>query len=291
MRERMTQIRETDPVLYASGLPTLDSGLGGGIAPGEVCVIAASTSHGKTLFGMQWALELSRAGHPILMVSEEMTPDNLADRGIHNATQTDKSEWRARWQQVYDDIIAWEAEHPGTFLLPEVPVHSADRAADAIGQAVRDYGIKLAVVDYIQLLDGVGTSRYEQVSYASRMLKQCAVEHNIAIIALAQLNKTVDTIAKGIPEMFHIADSSQIAKDADCVLMLQWPYMTDHGYTPANEYRIYIKKNRNRGIRGDTVLEMRIKPLRQQIVEKELREHSNYRPEFDDYNREPAKHF
>jgi replicative DNA helicase len=281
MRKRMQELRQSKPELYSTGLNSLDTRLRGGVAPGEMVVVGAATSHGKTLFGMQFSYEISSAGAAVLVVSEEMTPRTLAERGILSATETEQSEWGGNyWESVFDDVIAWEESHAGQILIPEIPCHSTTRTVEAIEQAVAHFHIRAVVVDYLQLLTAAGQSRYEQVSNVSRALKQAAVEFNIVVIALAQLNRTVDKEAKGVPAIWHLSDSGQIERDADVILLLQWPHRTNREYQPANEYRIIVGKNRNRGIHGDNAIELRIEPMRQRIVEKEITEHRNYRPEF-----------
>jgi replicative DNA helicase len=293
----MTDLRERDPVLYSTGIKLVDDGLGGGIAPGELAVVGASTSHGKTLFGLQIAYAAASRSHQSLIISEEMTAGTLAERGILHASEVEQSNWKQHWEAVFDEVCKWEDAHPGKIQVPEVPVHTVDRAAEAIAQAVEHFGCKMVIVDYLQLLDAPGVTKYEQVSNVSRGLKQAAVEHSVAVVALAQLNRSVDKEAqtrgkesssdlKGIPQIHHLSDSGQIERDADIVMLLQWPHRTNANYQPANEYRVYLGKNRNRGIRGDRCIILQIHPLRQMITERETTDYHNYEPAFNDYNQE-----
>lgn len=268
MRTRMVEMKDKPTEIFSTGLPSVDRVLGGGIAPGEVAIIGASTSHGKTLVGMQLAYSISLAGHPVAIISEEMTVKTLAERAILAATEIEQSNWRSQWDAVFDDVCDWEDRHRGNVVIPEVPCHNVDRAGFTIAEAVEHYHVRAAIVDYLQLLSGPGQTRYEQVSNVSRALKQAAVEHGIAIIALAQLNRTVDRDGKGIPKIHHLSESGQIERDADIVILLQWPHCTDRNYQPANEYRVVVAKNRNRGIQGHPAIELRIEPMRQRIVEK-----------------------
>jgi replicative DNA helicase len=266
----MVEMKDKDPEIFSTGLPSIDRVLGGGIAPGEVAVVGASTSHGKTLFGLQVAYAISAAGHHVLVVSEEMNIKTLADRAILASTDIEQCNWKSRWDEVFDAVCDWEDRQHGNIVIPDVPCHSIQRADFTIAEAVQHYHVKAVVVDYLQLLSGPGQSRYEQVSNVSRSLKQAAVEHSIAVIALAQLNRTVDKEGKGIPQIHHLSESGQIERDADIVLLLQWPHRTDREYQPANEYRVVCGKNRNRGIRGQATIELRIEPMRQRIVEKDV---------------------
>jgi replicative DNA helicase len=282
----MVDLKDHEPAIYATGLPSVDSVLGGGFAPGELVIVGASTSHGKTLVGLQLGYNASLFGHTVLIVSEEMTPQTLADRGILAATEIPQADWRSKWDEVFDDVVRWEDQHAGDIMLPPVPCHSITKTVVTIAEAVVHYGIKIAIVDYLQLLSASGTTKYEQVSNVSRELKQAAVEHNIAVVALAQLNRSPDKEGNGIPKIHHLSDSGQIERDADVILLLQWPHRTNRDYQPANEYRVVVAKNRNRGIQGEPAIELRIEPMRQRIVDpkSDVKAHRNYRPELDSLN-------
>jgi replicative DNA helicase len=285
MRKYMTDLREKDPKLYSTGLPCLDKVLAGGYAPGEVVVIAASTSQGKTMVGMQLAWAISEVGDNVLIVSEEMTSRALAERSIECASEVKQEEWRNEWEPVFDEVIDWEERHPGKILLPAVPCHTVTRMQDTVDQAVAHFGVKAVVVDYVQLLHAPGNSRYEQVTNVSIAIKQIASEHSVSVIALAQFNKAAE--GEDMPAMHHIADSSQIPKDADVVLLCKWPGFVDKTFKDPYEYWIKCAKNRNRGIREGGAVSVRFEPMRQRLIDPKyvpVEEHSNYRPEFADFN-------
>ncbi len=127
MRERMVEMKDKDPEIYSTGLPSVDSVLGGGIAPGEVAIIGASTSHGKTLFGLQMAYAMSRNGFPVLVISEEMNIKTLAERAILASTEIEQKDWREKWEAVFDDVCDWEDRQKGNIIIPEVPCHNIQR--------------------------------------------------------------------------------------------------------------------------------------------------------------------
>jgi replicative DNA helicase len=266
-------------MLYSTGLKSLDDLMGGGYAPGEVVVIAALTSHGKTMVGLQLAWAASKAGKSVLIVSEEMTVSVLAERAIETASERERADWRDDIDAVFDDVIGWEDKHPGKILVPAVPCHSAARMLETVSQAVVHFGVKIVVVDYLQLVTAPGANKYEQVTNVSIAVKQMATEHSVAVIALAQFNKTAEQ--ETMPKMYQIADSSQIPKDADVVLVCKWPWKSDHKFENANEYWIACQKNRNRGIRGDGAIKLRFEPMRQRLVEVPITSHRNYRPELE----------
>lgn len=276
-------------MLYSTGLKSLDKLLGGGYAPGEVVVVAALTSHGKTMVGLQLAWAASAAGHNVLIVSEEMTVSVLAERAIETATEIERSEWRCSIDPVFDEVIAWEDRHPGKIMVPFVPCHSSVRMMETVAQAVVHFGVKVVIVDYLQLVTAPGGSKYEQVTNVSISTKQMTTEHGVSVIALAQFNKQAEL--ELMPKMYQIADSSQIPKDADVVLVCKWPWKSDNKFENPNEYWIACQKNRNRGIRGDGAIKLRFEPMRQRLVELPTTDYANYEPAFDNYVDEPQETF
>lgn len=265
MRKYATSLREARPLLYSTGLRSLDDVLGGGYQPGEVVVIAASTSQGKTMVGLQLAWEISRIGRNVLIISEEMTPQVLAERSIGTASNVEQEDWRIYYDRVFDDVIAWEDSHPGKMMVPSVPCHTLVRTLDSVSQAVTHFKVKAVVVDYIQLISAPGGNRYEQVTNVSIAMKQIAAEYNVSVIALAQFNKSAES--EEMPAMHHIADSSQIPKDADVVLLCKWPWFVNNKFENKNEYWIKCAKNRNRGVRKGGAIKCHFDPVRQVLTD------------------------
>ena len=264
MRELLTKLRENEPTLYSTGLRSLDDLIGGGYAPGEVVVIAAITSHGKTMVGLQLAWAASAVGHSVLIVSEEMTVGVLSERAIETASEIERSEWRSNLDLVFDEVIDWEDSHNGKVLVPSVPCHSVARMVETVGQAVVHFGVKIVVIDYLQLISAPGSNRYEQVTNVSIAAKQIATEHGVSVIALAQFNKQAEL--EVMPKMYQIADSSQIPKDADVVIVCKWPWKSDPDNTQdPKRYIMSVKKNRNRPI-VHWEIEGKFEPARQKIT-------------------------
>lgn len=261
-RGYMAELRDGPPEMYSSGLPSIDRALGGGIAPGEMAIIGARPSHGKTMLALQWGYAVS-AKYPVVVISEEMNARALGRRAIQHATTIQEDDWRSEWEDAFDQTIA--------FFDPKRPIliadgcRTAERAAQAIGEAVVHHGAKLAIVDYAQLLRGKGMSRYEQVSDVSTTIKNAAVEHGIGLLMLAQLNR--EAVNAEVPTLHHLKDSGQLEQDSDVVMLLQWPRKDDPTYTPADEYRVFFAKNRNRGVRGNGVEYLRFHPFRQMLTD------------------------
>lgn len=287
-REAVLALRDAPQVLYGCGIESVDEMLGGGIAKGEVCIVGARPSHGKTMLGLQWAYHAAATGSPCLIISEEMAAPMLGVRTMAHATEVAEHQRTERNEEVLDDVGAFfKGRRP--ILIPDRRCGSVDQAAQAITEARNHHGIRFAVVDYLQLLKGRGQGRYEQVSDTSQTLKAAAVDNDVALVVLAQLSRQVEERGEFLPKLNDLRDSGQIEQDADCVLFLAWPWKVDTKQPP-HEYRIYGAKNRNRGIRGTGVAKLHFDPKRLMLRDPEAIERSqaasNYEPAFAQYNEE-----
>ncbi len=241
-REYLDSLLDGEQEAFWTGLKSIDDSLGG-LAKGELCIVGGRPSHGKSMFALNWLYNVASASINCLMISEEMSAAALAQRAISFATDIPRDKWRDKYDDVYQQALRfWEGR--GRVQLVE-SVGSVGNAVDAIAQAVEYSGVEFVVVDYLQLLNGTGSSRYEQISNVSSELKRAAVRHNIAVVALAQLGRELER-RDNVPRLRDLKDSGQIEQDADQVIFVQWPLRSDPSHKPFDEYRIYCGKNRNR---------------------------------------------
>lgn len=251
-RQRLVKLRDEPPVLYSTGLTGVDKLLRGGFAPGEMAIVAALTTHGKTMFMSNLAYQFAFAGTKTLFLSEEMTVEQLADRSLAYATELPEQDWMACWESLFQDVTAFYDVRAS--MLVSKPVIEVDRACDAISQAVEHHGVKVVFVDYLQKLRGKGTDELAKLTYVSNTLSTHAATTGATIIAGAQFNRESTKDANFCPKVSFIKGSSYIEQDAAVILMLVWPHMLappDGDVTkrpPATDYHIYCGKNRNRGI-------------------------------------------
>ncbi len=253
------------------GLPGIDKALGGGVQVGEMIIIAGRPSHGKTVVAMQ-ALDNLAKEVGVLMISEEMSLPALAQRAATRITTAGKHD-----QAAVEDVVRHYSARKECLVMESCATVQA--AVAAIEHAKTDHGIGAVVVDYVQLLRGRGNSRYEQVSDVSTQLKQAAVKYDVALLAVCQLNRAVEsrhnTNSKttSTPRLSDLRDSGQLEQDADVVLLVEWLYRTSPQAHHKGEYRILVAKNRNRPI-VQSIIDCVFKPERQSLYEKEWRNYS-----------------
>lgn len=230
---------------WPTGLPALDTALGGGLKPGRVVVLAARTSMGKTSLATQILLHAAAEGHPGLMLSQEMTGAELATRAIAHrgrigmerlaVADLRQDDWAAL-PTAADDLSAlpvWIDDQPALRLI--------DIAAKA--RAVkRRHGLRVLVVDYLQLCaaeQAKGQSRHHQIEGISRGIKALAKELDCCVLLLSQLNRAAED---GEPELHHLKESGAVEEDADAVLLLHHA-----GNEPNGWLVVCCKVAKNRG--------------------------------------------
>ena len=189
------------------GLRDLDQ-LTDGLHPAEEVVVAAFPSCGKSAFAGHIALANAINGVPVGIATAEMRPLQLVVRSLC-------SHARVNFRRLDEGSCAKLANSVGP--VSRLPLHlesvsgfTADRVASLARRMVQRHGIKLFIVDYIQLLDGEGDNREQQVADVSRKMTQIAKEHNIPVVALSQLN-----------EQGQVRESRAIGQDADTMIKIK----------------------------------------------------------------------
>lgn len=245
------------------GIQEVEYAVGGGLEFGEMVVVGARPGHGKSAFALQALHAASLSGYKCAMISEEMSALVLGKRAIQYASDVPEEHWRNRDEQVRDHLERHFAVREDVHIVESCG--SVDKAADVIDRLVKESGVKVVAVDYMQLLRGRGTSRYEQTTNTSIVLRQVANSHKLLLIALCQLNRDLEKRDKFIPKMQDLRDSGQLEQDADVVLFLVWPHKLDETKDP-HEYYVFVAKNRSRNTNSRTV-KCRFNATRQSITD------------------------
>lgn len=242
-------------------IPAIDA-ITGGLSLGELVLLAARPSHGKSMVALQCIECAASKGIPCLIISEEMSAESLATRSLTSLSCIPNKEWSQSIDRLkFDKREKFEGMAP---ILIEEKCGTIAACERAIARAVQSNDVKLVAVDYAQIVTGDGDNKAQQVGDVSSRLKACAMRHNIIVLLLAQLNRGIESRENPHPGLADLKDSGGLEQDADVALFPFWPKQIDAEYEHPNEYRIYQRKNRNRGI-GTAVLEMRIIPERQRI--------------------------
>jgi KaiC/GvpD/RAD55 family RecA-like ATPase len=234
-----------------SGIIELDQSIDG-VAAGEMAVIAARPGHGKTAFGMQWVDNAAGQGVPCLVVSEEMSATQLGQRALLSFATLEQKSWEAEAAPLLRRDIDRHYKDRAPIHVVE-NCNTIDRCEDVIDQHATLHGVKLVMVDYLQLLGGKGQKAYERVTDVSRRLKQTARRNSVVLLALCQLNRDIDARPGREPRLSDLRESGQLEQDADVVIFLQWPSRFDPK-AGKEEFRLFVAKRRNGPVRQSKIV-------------------------------------
>ena len=220
-----------------TGFASLDN-LTTGLKSGAMIVLAARPSLGKTTLAMNIATNVAERVGPVGVFSLEMNDEELAQRAICSSASTNGRKMMAG-ELSSGDLKRVMSSLTRTSSLPvyfeaKGGLTPAELRSKARQMKVR-HGVKLIVVDYLQLMRGKGKSRYEQVTEVSQAIKQTAMELGIPVLVLSQLNRDAD---QETPRLSMLRESGSIEQDADMVWMLNRPDKS------SNIMELMVMKNR-----------------------------------------------
>jgi replicative DNA helicase len=224
---------------------------GGGFGPGQLVVIAARPSMGKTAFAVDLADAASVNG-PTLLFSLEMVKDEVLQRWYaREAGEAGMAIGGAYGPAVVSILERTQAASDKLrtrklYICEDFNVDLARIRADCL-VLQRKTGLSLVVIDYLQLITatkaGRSGNREQEVSAMSRGLKNLAKELGCPVIILAQLNRSVEKRDDKRPRLDDLRESGAIEQDADVVLMLYRPSWYDEESKDSDE--IIVRKNRH----------------------------------------------
>ena len=251
------------PSGLTTGLPGLDA-LTYGWEPGDLILLAARTSKGKTTLGLAFALAAAQTGKHVAVVSLEMRKAKLGRRFLVMESGVPMDRVRSARVTVGD----WEllgkalAGLPPTIYLSDIPTVTvpALRAQVQKLQADPRRGCDLLVVDYLQLIGSAQSrdNRAAEVAAVSRGLKLLAEELGIPVIALSQFNR--DAEDRAAPALRDLRESGALEQDASIVLALHQP-------DPNERARIDLHVLKNRDGEADLALALEWDGPAQRFIE------------------------
>jgi replicative DNA helicase len=229
--DRVTELAENgadDVTGVRTGFFELDR-MTAGLQGGDLIILAARPSMGKTAFALNIAENVAVAeGLPVVVFSMEMGASQLALRMVGSLGRIDQSGLRTGklrdddWGRLTEAV---DKLSKSSIFIDETPaLNTAELRARARRQARQCGKLGLIVIDYLQLMSGSGSSSNEnratEISEISRGLKALAKELNCPVIALSQLNRSVETRTDKRPMMSDLRESGAIEQDADVIMFI-----------------------------------------------------------------------
>lgn len=216
---------ETGPKpLISTPWTGLNRALAGGVSRGELIVLGARPSVGKTAFAVNWFWHTAACGGNALFFSLEMTRDELFGRIVAKLAGIDSRLLRRRLEpEILNRLESVRERMTGKRMRVEDSglLTPADIRRICKARARREGPLDLVVVDYLQLVapNGKCDSREREVSSISRACKLLAKDLNVPVLLLAQLNRENEKTNRE-PRLSDLRESGSIEQDADTVLFL-----------------------------------------------------------------------
>jgi replicative DNA helicase len=253
--ERIETLYNRDDPSDVTGVPTgfadLDR-MTSGFQPGDLIVVAGRPSMGKTALalniGEHVAIDLKL---PVVVFSMEMGASQLAMRMIGSVGRLDQHKLRTGrlapddWERL-STALGRLSEAP--MLIDETPALNAIEVRSRARRLQKQYGqLGLVIVDYLQLMQAqsAGENRATEISEISRSLKALAKELKVPVVALSQLNRSLEQRPNKRPVMSDLRESGAIEQDADVILFIYRDEVYNEDSPDKGTAEIIIGKQRN----------------------------------------------
>lgn len=283
MYQHQEQMSKREGIGIRSGIFAIDNS-NGGFHPGQMIVIGARPSVGKSALMGQMAINMAAKGTKVGIISLEMKDAEIAGRLAAIDTNSD---FNVLFRGLYNDQdqrhriynrIGKSTAHLPIFVSDKTEANIHEIRAKAVKLQATE-GLDLLCIDYLQLVEGTGNTnrnRENEVSEISRGVKIMAKEMNIPVIAICQLNREV-TKRKGrdrYPQLGDLRESGSLEQDADIVMFLHRDYMSgietsEDGRTTEFEADLVVRKWRNG--RSNFIIPLDFDPPKMMFRERDSR--------------------
>lgn len=215
------------------------------IKRGDLIVIGARPSVGKSALAINLARRFVDRGYGVGFYSLEMSFSQIMLRIIAQDREMSIEKIEAENQRKGRVLLKYPSHALKTLIIDDNPIMAIDTLRSRVKRLARKSKIDCVIVDYLQLMAGVGSNRYEIVSEISRGLKLLAKELNVAIIALSQLNRGIESRENKKPMLSDLRESGSIEQDADAVVFLS--------NASGNQKHLEVVKNRSGATKNFTI--------------------------------------
>ncbi|PSH03365.1 MAG: hypothetical protein CXZ00_12435 [Acidobacteria bacterium] len=246
--QRLQRLQERDAgdcLGLTTTIPSIDEATTA-IRDSEFWIVGARPNVGKTPFGCQIAIANAKRGIPVLVFSLEMDEIQLAWRTLSHAgfakpavVRDPRYALRPTWEAITSAPTA-VASWP--LFIDATPGISISEIRHRTRFAVAKHGIRLVVIDYVQLVSASGKGGYERVSNVARGLQRLCRETRCPILALSQLNREAKDLSRE-PMLGDLRESGELEQNANVVLLLHRPPCAEDS-TPGREGKIIAAKVR-----------------------------------------------
>ncbi|MGR8948830.1 MAG: replicative DNA helicase [Gammaproteobacteria bacterium] len=250
--DRIDQLFQQDnPITgVATGYYELDA-MTSGLQPSDLVIVAGRPSMGKTAFALNLAQNAAiKEQVGVAIFSMEMPSEQLAMRMLSSLGRIDQHKVRTGrladddWPRLTHSVgILSEAK----LFIDDTPAMSPGELRSRCRRLAREHGLGMIIIDYLQLMQvsGGGENRATEISEISRSLKALAKELNVPVIALSQLNRSLEQRTDKRPVMSDLRESGAIEQDADVIMFIYRDEVYDEDTMDKGIAEVIIGKQRN----------------------------------------------
>jgi replicative DNA helicase len=240
--------RGSDMIGLPTGYADIDYKLAG-LRPANLVVIAARPGMGKSSLALGIAINAAIADNPVALFSLEMSKEELVQRILSSVAKVDSRKLQTGqlgdlWPRVVD---AAGKMYKAPIFIDDSPVVTVTDIRAKCRRLKRKKGLGLVVIDYLQLMQATTReNRQQEISEITRNLKNLARELSVPIIAVSQLNRSLETREDKRPRLSDLRESGAIEQDADIVMFI---YRHEYYHPEDNEKRglaeVIVAKHRS----------------------------------------------
>ena len=237
-----------------TGVPTgfldLDD-LTSGLQPSDLVIVAGRPSMGKTAFALNVAEAAAlKENLTVAVFSMEMPAEQLVMRMMSSLGRIDQHRMRTGklddndWPRLTDAVGRLD---DAKIVVDDTPSLTPGELRNRCRRIAREHGLGMVVVDYLQLMQVLGTkeNRATEISEISRSLKALAKEMKVPVVALSQLNRSLESRPNKRPMMSDLRESGAIEQDADLILFIYRDEVYDEASPDKGIAEIIVGKQRN----------------------------------------------
>lgn len=232
----------------ATGLVDLDHLTSGGMRPGELWVIGARPSMGKTALTLTVSRNVADDA-AALMLTQEDSAQSMVMRQVAARGRVNLSNLRApqhapndMWGKVTDAVEALKGLRLYIDDQPSLTLADVRRKAQQVRR--RDTGLRVVIVDYLQLMQGEGDNRNLELGRIANGLKGLAKEMGLTVVLCSQLNREADKL-NGPPQLHHLRDSGDIEGAADVIGLLYRRFRVKPEPSLKHWAQLHVAKHKN----------------------------------------------
>lgn len=246
LQQMKNQAKEGRPIRVPTGFPDLDNICNRGWAPGQLVILAARPSVGKTAVMLHFAKTAAACDFKVAIFTLEMTKNEIGSRVMISTDKVEAADF-------YDGSVEWEDFENAAADISKLPILVNDSETRISGLVSRIHALHnrgkcdIAFIDYLGLINTDNLGRiplYQIIAENTKLLKALAKRLRIPIVLLCQLNRESAKTDRA-PELYDLRDSGGIEQDADVVMMLEQKDGPEDDLETPPDVNLWIRKNRH----------------------------------------------